>query len=243
MSSLHTLWFSLVLLAIHTQVAAQKMVTVKASFQNCATAPKLFTFDGASFDEFQTATGQAGAYTFSVPAAAPRFYYVGSDVTNHTTVILGSETNVLLSGDCNNLRAITVVNSPLNDQYLALRNEFGNLNNQAQQAGMAYRSAMNNPAALPQAKSQMAQVDQKRQHLLDSLRTANPFLATIAALNTYLSFPNHGEGRYPNELMYFAAEYFRMVSALRPFTINIIPNSQNPYIFKAQKSAKCSYAV
>lgn len=229
MYPIHTLWLGLLLCA-HTALPAQKTLTVNLRFQNCTAAPKIFTFDGAGFAEFQTGVGENGTYVFTLPAAAPRFYYVGADMGNHTPVILGSEPNVQLVGDCANLRAVTVVNSPLNDQYIALRNEFGRLNNLAQQANLAYRGAMNNPAALPGAKAELAEVDNIRQRLLDSLRTANPFLAQIAALNTYLSFPNHGEGRYPNELMYFVAEYFRFVDWTQPAL------NQLPWVFESYKA-------
>ncbi|MEL6661278.1 MAG: TlpA disulfide reductase family protein, partial [Bacteroidota bacterium] len=57
----------------------------------------------------------------------------------------------------------------------------------------------------------LGQVDAKRLRLLDSLRSANPFLARVAALNTYLSYFNHGEEEYDNEIAYFAREFFQFV--------------------------------
>jgi|APTNR8051073442_1049403.scaffolds.fasta_scaffold02255_12 peroxiredoxin len=205
-------WIAVTALAISSiALAAQKTVKVTLQMQHCATEPRLYTFDGAAFREIQVAGGGQGHYSFTVPAGEPRFYYVGADANNHTPVILGSEESVNLQGDCNNPRNISVFNSTLNQQYAELKMEFGRLNTLAQRANMSYRSAMGNPTAMQQAVATMAEADQGRQHLLDSLRRHHPFLGRIAALNTYLSFPNNGQGRYPSELEYFAAEYFRFV--------------------------------
>ncbi len=191
---------------------AQQTVTVGAQMQHCATPPKLYTFDGLQFKEVQQAAGEAARYRFDFQGREHRFYYVGTDANTHTPMILGAEDNVQLVGDCNNGRAIAVSGSPINEQYNSLKAEFGRLNGMAQQASMAYRAAMSNPAAMPQAVQSLGNVDVLRQQLLDSLQRTNPFLARVAALNTYLSFPNHGQGRYSGELEYFAAEFFRFVN-------------------------------
>lgn len=218
------------LLVSSTLLSAQKTVTVNAQMQHCASPPRLFTFDGTLFREAQVAGGEHGHYTFKVPADEPRFYYVGTDENTHTPVILGGESDVLLQGDCNNARAITVSGSLINQQYAALKNEFGRLNGLSQRANMNYRAAMSNPNNLDQAKQALAEVDQMRQHLLDSLRKTNPLLGRVASLNTYLSFPNHGQGRYPGELEYFATEFFRFVDW------NDDAYNRLPWVFESFKS-------
>ncbi|RMF04588.1 MAG: TlpA family protein disulfide reductase [Bacteroidetes bacterium] len=76
---------------------------------------------------------------------------------------------------------------------------------------MAFRAGQNDETKRQAAIEQLAQVDAKRIALLDSLRKANPYLARVAALNTYLSFFNYGQPKYPDELSYFAREYFQFV--------------------------------
>ena len=76
---------------------------------------------------------------------------------------------------------------------------------------MTLRRSQRDAGLQEQAYAQMEAVDKERLQLLDSLKASNPFLARIAALNTYLSYPNNGTEDYPDELTYFALKFFQFV--------------------------------
>ncbi|MBE2208313.1 MAG: TlpA family protein disulfide reductase [Saprospiraceae bacterium] len=67
---------------------------------------------------------------------------------------------------------------------------------------------MGNQQQTQQVTAQMKALDDQKLQLLDSLQRTQPYLAKIAALNTYLSWPNSQAG-YSNEIEYFAKAFFK----------------------------------
>lgn len=192
-------------------VMAQETITVIASMMGCKGDLTMYNFDGSTFRPFQTVTGNEGDYRFEVPATGHSFYYFGPDANSLKPVILGGEEQVLLSQRCAANTSLQVANSPINQAYFDLKQQFAAINKQNQQAVNTFRRGMRDESLKAQGMAEMKAVDEERLSLLESLKESNPFLARIAALNTYLSFPNNGQDQYPDELQYFAAEYFQFV--------------------------------
>ncbi len=190
---------------------AQNTLMVKAETQGCTKDLALYTFDGTSFKPLIAASGNDNIYEFEIPAGGHRFYYFGPDPTKLQPIVLGEEEGVILNTSCNGKLPFAVKNSVINDQYSSLKDAFNAINQENQQAVQMYRMSFRNAELKPQAIQKMAVVDQRRISLLDSLKTANPFLARVAALNTYLSYFNYGEEAYDNEIAYFAREFFQFV--------------------------------
>ena len=205
----YTILCSLLLASFLLQ--AQKTLTVKAETKACTKDLALYTFDGTAFKPVVAASGNENVYEFKIPAEGHRFYYFGPDPATLQPIVLGGEEGVVLNTSCNGSLPFAVKNSVINDQYTALKEEFNSINQDNQQAVQMYRMSARNEALKPQSIEMMGKVDQRRIRLLDSLKTANPFLARIAALNTYLSYFNHGEEEYDNEIAYFAREFFQFV--------------------------------
>eukprot|EP00903_Cladosiphon_okamuranus_P000395 g393.t1 len=126
-------------------------------------------------------------------------------------MILGDEPEAILTTSCNGALPTGIKNSAINTQYQALKDEFNRINQANQKAITTYRRSFRQADLKPKSIEMMAEVDDQRLRLLDSLKKANPFLARVAALNTYLSYFNHGEDRYENEMEYFANEFFQFV--------------------------------
>lgn len=193
-------------------LAGQKTMDIAAETRACdGKALFLYTFDGTSLKPFATSTGTEDQYTFSVPAKGHQFYYFGPDPTHLTPVILGDEPEAVLTTSCNGALPTGIRNSTINKEYEALKAEFTRINGENQKAITTYRRSFRDPELKPKSVEMMAEVDAARLHLLDSLKKANPFLARVAALNTYLSYFNHGEEAYDNEIAYFAREFFQFV--------------------------------
>jgi peroxiredoxin len=107
--------------------------------------------------------------------------------------------------------------SNLNNDYQELKNEldlhknkFGELLQKMQLANRANNINDANNAIL-----KMRELDTKRLALIDSLEKTSPYLAKIAALNTYLSYQNHGTPDL-TEIEYFAKNYFQLADWTDP---------------------------
>ncbi|HFA51875.1 MAG TPA: TlpA family protein disulfide reductase [Bacteroidetes bacterium] len=72
-------------------------------------------------------------------------------------------------------------------------------------------SKANNVEAVNQAIAKLGKLDQKRLDMIASLKKANPYLAKVLELNTYLSYQNHGTGDL-SEIEYFATKYFQLAN-------------------------------
>ncbi len=173
----------------------------------------LFEFNGISFKPVKAAkTTDWTTYKFNMPATTPRFYYVGLDGQNMKPVILGTENNLTLNGSCMAFQGAQLPDSDLNRNYEVVKNtlnghknEFSQLLQQMQAADRQNNVDMTNSVIL-----KLADLDKRRLGYLDSLKKVSPYLAKVAAINTYASYQIHGSGDI-TELEYFATQYFKFV--------------------------------
>ena len=171
----------------------------------------LYEFNGVVFKKINSApTEDFETYQFKLPATTPRFYYVGLDGNNTKPIILGTEEDVELRGDCKKFQSAFLAKSNLNNDYQLLKSlmdthkrKFGQLMQQMQNAERS-----NNVNATNDAILKLRGLDSEKLALIDSLGKANPFLAKVVELNTYLSYHNHGTGDL-TEIEYFATKYFQ----------------------------------
>lgn len=207
--------FLLAIAAFRLPGLAQGEVMLTCNLTSCEKVDSiyLFEFNGINFKKIQTAlTKDWQTYQFKLPATGPRFYYAGQDANNLKPLILGTEKDVKLNGTCRSFQAAQLANSDLNKSYEALKlvlntskNEFGQYLQQLQAANAQDNIDLANSIIL-----KLGKMDDQRLHLIDSLKKESPYLATIVALNTYLSYQNHGSGDY-TEIEYFATHYFQLV--------------------------------
>ncbi len=198
-----------------------QQITVKAQIANCADPLHLYEFNGFGFEEVAQAQAQGDKeFVFELPQTDHRFYYVGQKPQATKPLILGKESDVKLEGSCANIREVEALNSPINQQYAAISERMGAFGQKLGRQLRAYQQAETD-SARQAVKSEMAELDRRKQALLDSLQEANDYLAGIVALNTYLSYPNN-QGDYTNEVSYFANEFFRYVDFSRE-AYNYIP--------------------
>ena len=212
--------FSLALTSANGQSST---ITVKATLERCPDLSKinLATFEGLEFAPAYTPTSIDGqTVVFEVPKTEPRYYYLGVGSSSAVPVILGSEEGVTVSGSCADIRNARIANSPLNDGYSSLKQRMSAFQQKTRTLGTQYAQQGRDPEAAAEVAERMAELDDQKLDLLDSLRKAEPFLADILAINTYLSFPNYG-GDFNNELDYFANNYFQQANLSDPSYNNI----------------------
>ncbi|AEE50468.1 peroxiredoxin family protein [Haliscomenobacter hydrossis] len=210
MKSLKYIFLTISLLGAAFATHAQDVISVRCELTGCQGSLALFSFDGITFREVQRvmATNE-NVYAFSLPKGEPKFYYVGPFANNQRPALLGSENGVVIKGDCANIRQTQITGSKLNQEYDIIKTRINKHNNLH---GMALRkwAMAKEEEAKKVAVAELKSVDDLKVAFLDSLKKANPMFARVAAINTYVSYPNN-PGNYANEIEYFANEFFRFV--------------------------------
>lgn len=232
----HTWVLSLFAVGTLAAQSAKPTIAVTAQVPGCQDQLSIYTFDGTAFKPFVSTYGKGDVYTFEIPQNGHAFYYFGTNANQLKPLILGKEAGVTLQESCNGSQPFAINNSPINVQYEALKNEFSRLNNRSQQAISIFRQGMRDEAKKAEGAAIMAEVDAQRIRLLDSLKVANPFLARVAALNTYLSFINNGQDKYADEVQYFARTYFQFVDW------KDTGYHQSPWVYEGFKSYSATLA-
>jgi len=191
---------------------AQQTVTLTAKLSLCRGELMLYQFNGLDFQPFQKPTAiNDSMFQFQVPKSAdPNFYYIGERREALTPLLLGTEKEVMLEGTCRSMNQATFKNSPLNEQYVEMKNLLNAYKRRTSMLARQYQSASGNMIDMKKIAADMKALDDEKIQYLESLKQKQPYLAKIVALETYLSYPNNGD-RYPNEVEYFANEFFRFV--------------------------------
>ncbi len=222
MKQFSTLLFFLLVAGMAMAIPTEeKRITVYFEGGRCEKVDSLslFQFNGMSFERLQKAARseepqvidhkQVSVYQFDIASTEPRFYYIGVDAKNMRPIVLGTEDKVRMRGTCMQMRNAQVLDSELNTAYTQLRDKLKVLNSEQNVFIQRYRKNRDADSR-KEVIEQFARLDQRRIDLIDSLKQTQPYLAKIAALQTYLSFHNYGEG-YASEVDYFTDEFFHFV--------------------------------
>lgn len=188
----------------------KKEVKINVEMTECEKIDSLFIFefDGVLFKRVKgTKKNNEKKFVFTMPQTGPRFYYVGMGGNNIKPLIVGTEKEITLKGACNAFGKSTIENSPINKQYGEVKQEMNQFKGELNGLIRQVQRNQNHGDELKKIKAKMADLDKRRLAALDTWKKENPYLGEVAALNTYLSFLNYGEG-YENEILYFAEKYF-----------------------------------
>jgi peroxiredoxin len=208
------MWSLICLLSI-AQLSAQEQetITLTCELESCTTPPALYTFNGVQFVKVQigNAVGERG-YAFEVPKTdMPKFYYVG-DGKNLQYVLLGTEPDVKLRGSCQNMKNLTIVNSPINATYNNVKSQILEHKRATNQLMRKARTTKLSEEELQAINEEVQALDAAKLAFLDSLRQHEPFFGKYAALDTYLAYDLAEEkDKYLNEVDYFANTYYQFV--------------------------------
>lgn len=190
----------------------------------------LFEFNGVGFTNIQSVNIANDMAEFKIPlTGTPRFYYVGLSATNLRPLILGTEEAVGVESDCNGFRNAKIKVSELNQAYEALKNQMNAFGNETNTLSRQFQQSQGNETALAEVNTKFVELDQRKLDYLEKLKKENAYLAKVFALNTYLSFNNYGK-KYPDEIEYFANEFFQLVDWRDPDLAHL------PWVFESWKS-------
>jgi len=193
-------------------------IQIKGTLVGCAEVNTIYLYQwyGINMRQLHTTTlkEKKGVYNFTFKLAniPEGFYAIGTSLDNTKPLILGTESKVTISSNCDStsIGAIKVSGSPVNDYYQELMKENGNINGEFMRLLKQMRAAMRNPELKAKLDKQFADLDVRRIALYEKAKTTAPFLGKSQALVTYLSFVNN-QGDYKTEGEYFANEYFKYV--------------------------------
>ena len=188
--------------------AKPEQVEVICKIKACGGNLQLFEFDGAAFKPLLAAREESDSlYSFTVPKSEPAFYYLGNEATKVKPIILGPEEEVIVRGACGQEFELAIEKSKINKDYIALKSKMNRLRRQHSGMIRKFRSAADNEERKKLA-AELRSLDEKKLALLEETQKVSPYLASIVAVNTYLSFQNSKE-KYPNEVFYFAETFFK----------------------------------
>lgn len=207
--SLNITWLALLLFGASAfSTITEEQVSLEANITGCGQSLHLYQFDGFGFTLVQSAASEDEHFTFELPAGEPAFYYLGPSERNAVPIILGRESTVKVEGNCAQLRQLDFVQSPLNKSYAELKSQMQEYNRKNSILIRSIQRLQAEDEKRQDLLDQLKALDEERLAFLEKLKTDNPLFASIASLNTYLSFPHNGQ-EYDNELGYYAEEFFR----------------------------------
>lgn len=201
----------LLVLRLGTALYGQNQIILRCTLSGCTEPLGLYEFDGFTFQQVATTQADAnGVFEFKLPKSSARFYQIGLGSDRIRTVILGEEKLVEIQGSCDNIRQAVVKGSPINEHYERTRELVSKFNNEAGQLLRSFGSTTDS-GELQSLIQRMAVIDKHKLVALDSLTKINPLLGRVMALNAYQSYPANNQNRYPDEIQYFAGEFFSKV--------------------------------
>lgn len=221
--------------------------TLEGELVNCKSdSIYLFELDGVQLVPFAKVplTQEEGTYKFTVEInpISTGFYWIGGGQPNNTKMmILGVQTQAKLTGACDNLSQAQIWDSPINNEFALVNNRLQQLQRESSQHISDFRLANRNGSDLATVIEQMAESDQKRKAYLDSLSLAQPFLARVAGLRTYLSYQNN-KGEYTSEPDYFAGSFFKFAPLSDP-VYDRIPGVYDAFRSYAYTLARLGFSV
>lgn len=196
--------------------AQEGPITVSGQLTNCERDTiYFFVLDGVSLRPQGAIplTEVEGSKAFSVqlPDLPKGFYLLGGGQQADTRMLLlGDESSVDIAGACPTLGRAAVYSED-NNLYQQTMQKAGQLGQEFQKALRQYQVAQRQGGkALEAATQVLATIDSQKLALLDEAYAGDSLVGKSIALQTYLSYPAHGDA-YPNEGQYFANTYFQFV--------------------------------
>jgi thiol-disulfide isomerase/thioredoxin len=194
-------------------------LNIKCNIANCeGDSMNLYQFDGIVFSRIQTSKSNPKDHTFqfSVPKGKNDFYFLGMSTQELKPVILGTEENISIEGDCFAFRFIAVKGSKINQEYDRITKRMGTIFAETEDAKKLLEASGTDLQRIQMAEMELFKNDQKKTALLDSLKKSYPYLANLVAMNTILNYQSSGKKKYGDEVSYLAKEYFSFVDFSNP---------------------------
>ena len=175
----------------------------------------IYSIDGFNLKKLASApmVKSGDSFVFNLSAELPEagMYYIGNAPHNLTTILIEKDSEILISGNCNNLRGFSKIEgSPLNDGLDEVNRELAALNKKAMMLKQEVGAIKVNNNDVPSSLlSQQQGIYERQFQLLDSLKTHQPLLAKMIAPSIFGRFdPNDNPQNYKDEIHHLAGEMF-----------------------------------
>ncbi|MEL7533743.1 MAG: TlpA disulfide reductase family protein [Bacteroidota bacterium] len=198
--------------------AISSNLTIEGDFNRCAIdSIRLYRLTGLTTDVLGSAaivnSGERSTFSLETEPLVEGLYLLGQAPNNLMPILLGRESKVSVSGNCNNLRQFgKVEGSAFNDQYAQLNQLFGNFNGRRNQLVQQLNGALAAGSADQQSAigQQLSNLYNQQKATIDSLKGADAFFAAAFAPNVVEAFNplNNPEG-YPNSAVHFAEKFLQ----------------------------------
>jgi thiol-disulfide isomerase/thioredoxin len=198
-------------------------VFVTCVLENCSSVDSLclFTIEGTKIVKTRAFKINADkTFTLDFPKLPyPQFFYISVNEGSEKfkPIIVSNEPNFKLTGPCYNISLTKTEGSKINDAWANAQNQSNAYKIEMGNIITEYRANYQDATKKKELEGKMGLVDKKKIKLLDSLKTANPFIYKLIALDTYISYQNSSFAKkYKDELDYFGTEYFHYVDFKDP---------------------------
>ena len=191
-----------------TTFSQNNKLTLTGIITGCKKDLVLSKFDGIKFYSVQKAEKDGDKYTLKIDKSEePDFYFLGEEGGAFAPILLGTEKDVQIQGQCPNLRLASYTNSDVNVGYNQLKQEINKTKSERDKLNRLYMRARREQERKTY-KRQLKALDDKQLAALDSLKKTMPLFGVIYGFNIYPSFANN-QGTYKNEFDYFVNNYFK----------------------------------
>jgi thiol-disulfide isomerase/thioredoxin len=195
---------------------APKEINVLCRIQNCpGDSVSIYQFDGIVFNRvkiIKATIADRNVYKFTLPkASAPQFYFIGSTLQDLRVLLLGTEDNVELEGNCFEWKKVLVKNSKLNNIFDGANKRVNLLAFENEELIKSIQLAQGDEVKVKKYEAELLAVDKRKVHFLDSITKVNSFVGKHVALSTYYSFQNNKKAEHTDEIDYYAKEFFHSV--------------------------------
>ncbi len=193
-----------------------KEITILCHIQNCpGDSVSIYQFDGIVFNRIKiikATIADRNTYQFTLPKSnTPQFYFIGSTVQDMRVLLLGTEDNVELDGNCYEWKKVAIKNSKLNNIFDGANKRVNLLTFENEELIKSIQLAQGDDVKIKKYEAELLAIDKRKVHFLDSITKVNSFIGKHVALSTYYSFQNNKKAIHTDEIDYYAKEFFHSV--------------------------------
>lgn len=184
-------------------------IQLTCDVRNCTSdSINLYEFNGIGYTMLKAEKGENRMINFQLDKTSePRMYYVGFSFADLKPVIIGTEEKINMTVNCVAVKRSSV-NSPLNVSYDKLISEINGIRTREGIIFNDFTSSQRTEKNQDEFNTALAKLDKRKIALKDSIAKVNQYLGQVAAINTYLSYPNN-KGKTTSEIDYFTNEFFK----------------------------------
>jgi thiol-disulfide isomerase/thioredoxin len=181
---------------------------------------RLFSWQGIQAKEIAIATapkteGDRKTFAFEAKNYPEGLYYAGKSLEDVKPFLVGVDKKIGIKVDTAQsarFMSAAFVGSPNNDLYSATIDSINAHGQEFSDLLALYPQAQSSPTELAKLNEQLTALDRRRRTQIESLQKNAPNVARIAALYTYLSYPNNRKTTDETERAYFGRTYFQFAN-------------------------------